>query len=78
MDAAVPGVGRTANFTVTVSGGDSQTFAWDFGDGNTATTTTSKTSHVYLANGQYTATVTVTTTDGRTATGRVEFIVSGI
>jgi hypothetical protein len=76
--AAVPNVGKTATFTATVTGGDPQSFAWDFGDGDTATTPSNKTTHVYRANGQKTATVTVTTTDGRTATGRVEFIVSGI
>lgn len=78
QEAAVPGVGRTANFTATVTGGDPVKFEWDFGDGTTATTSANKTSHVYRANGQFTATVTVTTTDGRTGTGRVEFIVSGI
>ena len=78
MDAAVAGVGRTANFTATVAGGEAQSYSWDFGDGSNATTSTSKTSHVFKSNGQFTTTVTVTTTDGRSATGRVEFIVSGI
>ncbi len=76
--AVVVNVGKAVAFTATISGGDSQSFSWDFGDGNTATTASTKTSHVYRGNGQFTATVTVTTTDGRTATGRVEFIISGI
>jgi Big-like domain-containing protein/PKD domain-containing protein len=76
--AAVPGVGKTVTFTATVSGGDAAKFDWDFADGDTATTTTNKTTHVYRSNGQKTPTVTVTTTDGRTATGRTEFIITGI
>ena len=71
------GVPTTATFTSTVTGGDPLTFAWDFeNDGNIdATTTTNKTTHVYSSQNNYTATVTVTTTDGRTGTGRVEFVV---
>jgi len=78
FDAAVIGVGRTGNFTATLTGAEAQSYAWDFGDGTSATTTSTKTSHVFKTNGQYAATVTVTTTDGRTATARVEFIVAGI
>jgi PKD repeat protein len=77
----VPNVGKLVTFTATVNGGDPLKFDWDFGDGSTATTASpspAKTSHVYRANGLYTATVTVTTTDGRTAIGRVELIVSGV
>jgi hypothetical protein len=33
---------------------------------------------VYTANGRYTALVTVQTTDGRSATARTEFIITGI
>jgi PKD repeat protein len=39
--------------------------AWDFGDG--ATSTTYSATHRYAADGDYTVTLTVTTTDGRTA-----------
>ena len=67
----------TATFTATVTGGDPVTFDWDFGDSSsTVTTSVNKTTHVYSNGGGYTATVTVKTTDGRTATARVEFIVS--
>lgn len=67
----------TATLTATVTGGDAVTFDWDFGDGSsTVTTSINKTTHVYANAGSYTATVTVKTTDGRTATARVEFIIS--
>ena len=74
--AVAPGDGThpvTETFTATVNGGTGARFDWDFGDGATATTASNKTSHVYSTANNYTATVTVTTTDGRTATGRVEF-----
>ena len=63
----------TETFTATVTGGDAVRYDWNFGDGTTATTTNNKTSHVYTQANNYTATVTVTTTDDRTGTGRVEF-----
>ncbi|HET7013919.1 MAG TPA: PKD domain-containing protein [Streptosporangiaceae bacterium] len=43
-----------------------QTEAWDFGDGTKGTG--SSPTHQYAADGDYTATLTVTTVDGRTAT----------
>jgi PKD repeat protein len=55
-----------------------ESFTWDFGDDTTATTSGNTTTHVYRTNGPKTATVTVKTTDGRTATARAEFIVTGI
>jgi hypothetical protein len=77
--ATVATVGSTATFTATVTGGTPQTFEWTFGDDtDPVKTTASTTSHVYTQNKAYTATVTATTIDGRTVTGRVEFIVSGI
>ena len=77
---SVSGQGQTVSFTATVAGGVAQSFAWDFdGDGTVdATTSSNKTTRVYTANGRYTATVTVQTTDGRSATARTEFIVTGI
>ena len=76
-------VGNTTKFESTVTpatgGADMvESFTWDFGDGTTATTSGSPTSHVYTTNGKKEATVTVKTTDGRTATNRTEFIISGI
>ncbi len=77
--ATVATVGSTATFTATVVGGTPQTFEWNFGDGaDSVKTAANKTSHVYTQNKPYTATVTVTMTDGQTVSGRVEFIVSGI
>jgi hypothetical protein len=80
---SVAGVGNTTKFESTVTpatgGADMvQSFKWDFGDGSTATTSGGVTSHVYTSNGAKEATVTVETTDGRTATGRTAFIISGI
>lgn len=53
-------------------------YEWRFGDDATADTNGTSTTHVYTTNGARTATVTVTTTDGRTATARAEFIISGV
>lgn len=82
---SVSGVGNTTTLTATVTpatgGADVvKSYKWDFDDDDDtdATTTSSTTTHVYTTNGRKTATVTVETTDGRTATGRAEFIVSGI
>jgi PKD repeat protein len=77
---SVAGQGQTVTFTATVAGGVAQSFAWDYdGDGNVdATTSSNKVARVYTANGRYTATVTVQTIDGRSATARTEFIVTGI
>jgi len=75
--AATPGDSNshpvTETLKATVTGGTAVRYDWDFGDGNSATTTNDTTTHVYSTANNYTATVTVTTTDGRTATGRVEF-----
>ena len=45
-----------------------QSWAWDFGDG--ATATGSNVTHRYAADGSYSVQLTVTTTDGRTASTR--------
>ena len=78
--ASVAGQGQTVTFTATVTGGVAQSFAWDFdGDGTVdATTSSNKTTRVYTSNGRITALVTVQTTDGRSATARTEFIITGI
>jgi hypothetical protein len=81
---AVAGRGQpvafSADVTPTGAGGADlvESFAWVFGDGETATTSGRQTNHIYTANGRYTATVTARTTDGRSATGRCEFIISGV
>ena len=80
QSTSVAGQGQNVAFTATVAGGAAQSFAWDFdGDGSVdATTSSNKTSHIYTSNGRYTAIVTVQTTDGRSASGRTEFIITGI
>jgi adhesin/invasin len=80
---AVLGVGQPVDFEATVTpatgGADMvQTYRWSFGDGSEEETTSNKITHVYTSNGVKTATVTVTTTDGRTATSTTQFITSGI
>ena len=87
--AATPGtsvatVGNTTSFTATVTpatgGADMvESYTWHFGDDSDDVTTSGNiTTHVYRTNGPKVATVTVRTTDGRTATARAEFIISGI
>lgn len=83
LGTAVLGVGQPVTFEATVTpatgGADVvQKFEWTFGDDTTAETNGNKVTHVYTTNGRKTATVKVTTTDGRTATARAEFIISGV
>lgn len=61
---------RTAMFTADVTDIDSSiaSYAWDFGDGTSATTYTGFTSHTYKKNGTYTVTLTVTDSLSATAT----------
>jgi hypothetical protein len=66
------GEGGTGNANV-------QRYDWDFGDGDTATTSGNTTSHVYdteATEQRRVVTVTIRTPDGRTATGRTEILVS--
>lgn len=72
--------GQRWEFTATVTPTDSQiqSYEWDFGDGETATTSGNVTAHVYETDDEeepHTVRVTVRTTDGRTATGRTEILV---
>ncbi|WP_052412383.1 PQQ-dependent sugar dehydrogenase [Streptomyces mutabilis] len=53
--------------------GDTLTHAWDFGDG--ATSTAANPTHTYTADGQYTATLKVTDTTGKSATASVHVTV---
>jgi glucose/arabinose dehydrogenase len=53
--------------------GDSLGYAWTFGDG--ATSTAANPSHTYTANGQYTATLKVTDSTGKSATASVRITV---
>jgi adhesin/invasin len=83
LGTAVVGVGQPVTLTAAVTpatdGADVvSSYAWTFGDNTTAQTDGNATTHVYTSNGAKTATVEVTTTDGRTATAVVQFIVSGV
>ena len=51
-------LGQSTQFTATVSAGDDLSYTWDFGDGNLGTGPNP--THLYLAVGTYTATVTAT------------------
>lgn len=76
--AITPDPAPTARFTYTIAGsaltfdasastspiGTIASYAWDFGDGQTETTTTPTTAHTYCTAGNYTVTLTVTNTGG--------------
>jgi adhesin/invasin len=67
------GLNTTVTFTATVSpsGTNISSFAWNFGDGQSATTTGNTVQHPYITgSGQKQVTVTATTTTGQTATGQ--------
>ncbi len=81
-------IGQRWTFTATPAGGGEgataapiSSYTWDFGDGTESVTTfgatISVTTHIYntsTAGARYVVTVTARTTDGRTATGRLEII----
>ena len=76
-------VGQPVTFTATVTpatgGADVvRKFEWSFGDDTSIDTNGNIVTHVYTKDGRKVATVKVTTTDGRTAEARAEFIISGI
>ncbi|MEE6287399.1 ThuA domain-containing protein [Georgenia sp. MJ173] len=69
----------TVDFTATATDADGDTpltYAWDFGDGETADT--AEASHTYTAAGDYTATVTVTDARGATASESVGISVTAV
>jgi PKD repeat protein len=71
--------GQRWTFTATAIGvsdtGTIQSYAWDFGDSATVTTSGGTTAHVYTATGKYTVTVTMQTVDGRTASATTEILI---
>jgi hypothetical protein len=69
--------GNIATFTATVSPSDTvvATYAWDFGDGQSATTSTNQISHAYAVPGFYNVTVTATTSTGRRASASTTVII---
>jgi PKD repeat protein len=62
--------------TGTDSDGDTLTYAWDFGDGGTATTKDAM--HTYAAAGAYTAKVTVSDGKGGTGSATVTVVVKAV
>jgi YVTN family beta-propeller protein len=63
--------GQSSSFDGSASSspvGSIASYQWDFGDGQTATTTTPTTTHVYTQPGAYTAVLTVTNTAGTSTT----------
>jgi hypothetical protein len=85
-DGNANAAGQRWTFTATATGGGEggtgnaaiESYRWDFGDGQSATTSGNTTAHVYEAETtpqRRTVTVTVRTADGRTAEGRTEIIV---
>jgi hypothetical protein len=75
-----PSVNQTITLTATVSGATSTilSYAWDFGDGSTATTTGNQVTKAYAlaAVGSRTITVTVTQASGPQAQGVLTIVVS--
>jgi hypothetical protein len=67
--AAVP---VTVTFTATVSPATAvvSNYVWNFGDGQSITTSSNQAVHAYTIANTYTVTVTVTTTTGQTAVGQ--------
>jgi hypothetical protein len=61
--------GKNASFTATVSPSDTvvAAYSWNFGDGQSATTSTNQITHTYALGGFYNVTVQVTTSSGRRA-----------
>lgn len=70
--------GNVASFTAIVapSGTQISSYLWDFGDGNTDTTTGNQTSHTYVSStSSRTVTVRATAPSGQTATGTASIVV---
>lgn len=72
VGAASPGVATAFDASAsTVRYGTIASYAWNFGDGQTETTTSATTTHAYAAPGSYQATVTETDSDGTSVSGEV-------
>src|SRR5262249_53691898 len=70
--------GGTIQFAGTASGGaGSLSYSWNFGDGGTATGTLNP-SHIYLTDGNYTATLTVTDTAGHSSSNSATVTINNV
>ncbi|HEX3530214.1 MAG TPA: PKD domain-containing protein [Thermoanaerobaculia bacterium] len=56
---AAPATGQAVSFDGSASTGSPTAYSWDFGDGQTASTSTATTSHAYQTAGSYTVTLAV-------------------
>ncbi len=78
-DLRVSNVGQTINFTASASDPDGSivSYAWDFGDGKNATTTTPTASHSYALPGNFIVLLTVRDNGGATTTndGNLTYVV---
>jgi PKD repeat protein len=75
-----PVVGQTVQFNGSASVGSAGStivqWAWDFGDGSTATESVATTSHAYAVKGTYVVRLTVTDSAGRTGTTTLQVAVT--
>lgn len=70
-----------SNFTATVTlpaGSSVTSYAWDFGDGSSGTTTVNNAGHTYTNRGSYSPQVSVTTSEGCTASYAFPTVAFGI
>ncbi len=78
---ASPKVNTVTTFTATVSvsGGGTvpaiKQYIWDFGDGETQTSSSKQATHIYTRTGSWVVTLTVVPVEGASATGRIDIII---
>jgi PKD repeat protein len=75
-----PLAGQRATFTANANpatGHSITSYAWDFGDGTTQTTTTPNVTKTYSGRGTYVVTVTATDDVGQTGTAILQFTITG-
>lgn len=69
----------TLTATLSVSGGGTvpaiKQYIWDFGDGDTQTTSSKQATHIYTRTGSWVVTLTVVPVEGASATGRIDIII---
>ena len=73
--------GEEVTFSATFSDegiNDTHTYSWDFGDGSAPVTNTLSPAHIYVDNGTYTATLTVTDDDGGISQDTVQVTVNNL